>query len=88
MLLLRFQGGCKGNPAKSKGGAELRAQSRRGVQTYPRKEKGGCKVGGAKHRGVQRYPHKEEGWRKVGGAKAKRDYRDSYDYESQESFVI
>ena len=51
MLLLRFQGGCKGNPAKSKGGAELRAQSRRGVQTYPRKEKGGCKVGGAKHRG-------------------------------------
>ena len=39
---------------------------------------GGCKV----------TPTKERGWRKVKGAKAKRDYRDSYDYESQESFVI
>ena len=71
VLLLRFQGGCKGNPAKSKGGAEVRAQSRRGVQTYPRKEKEGCKVGGAKHRGVQRYSHKGEGVAQSWGRKGK-----------------
>ena len=67
MLLLRFQGGCKGNPAKSKGGAELRAQSRRGVQTYPRKEKEGCKVGGAKHRGGAKVlPQRRGGGAKLG----------------------
>ena len=38
--------------------------------------------------GCKGTPTKERGWRKVGGAKAKRDYRDSDDYESQESFVI
>ena len=63
------------------------AQNIGGCKGTPTKKRGAAKLGAQSIGGCKGTPTKKRGWRKAGGAKEKREYRDSYYYESQESFV-